>query len=118
MTTAFNLPDGLGLRMAMPSDQPFITGLFNSSRAVLRLADAETDYIETLIEHQFDRVGIFTYSHEENTSAHDLVDDVPAAEKQRRAEEIMEVQQEILPIHCIFQIRMVLPMPMIQVLLV
>ena len=48
-----------------------------------------------LIEHKFDRVGIFTYSHEENTSAHDLVDDVPAAEKQRRAEEIMEVQQEI-----------------------
>jgi ribosomal protein S12 methylthiotransferase len=48
-----------------------------------------------LQEHKFDRVGIFTYSHEENTSAHDLVDDVPAAEKQRRAEEIMEVQQEI-----------------------
>ena len=45
--------------------------------------------------HKFDRVGIFTYSHEENTSAYDLVDDVPAAEKQRRAEEIMEVQQEI-----------------------
>jgi ribosomal protein S12 methylthiotransferase len=45
--------------------------------------------------HKFDRVGIFTYSHEENTSAHDLVDDVPAEEKQRRAEEIMEVQQEI-----------------------
>ncbi|MBP6000180.1 MAG: 30S ribosomal protein S12 methylthiotransferase RimO [Sediminibacterium sp.] len=48
-----------------------------------------------LQEHKFDRVGIFTYSHEENTSAHDLVDDVPADEKQRRAEEIMEVQQEI-----------------------
>jgi ribosomal protein S12 methylthiotransferase len=45
--------------------------------------------------HKFDRVGIFTYSHEENTSAHDLVDDVPAEEKQRRAEEIMELQQEI-----------------------
>ena len=28
--------------------------------------------------HKFDRVGIFTYSHEENTSAYDLVDDVPA----------------------------------------
>ena len=40
-------------------------------------------------------MGIFTYSHEENTSAHDLVDDVPADEKQRRAEAIMEVQQEI-----------------------
>lgn len=45
--------------------------------------------------HRFDRVGIFTYSHEENTSAYDLVDDVPAEEKQRRAQEIMEVQQEI-----------------------
>jgi ribosomal protein S12 methylthiotransferase len=50
---------------------------------------------EFLQLHQFDRVGIFTYSHEENTSAYDLVDDVPAEEKQRRAEEIMEVQQEI-----------------------
>jgi ribosomal protein S12 methylthiotransferase len=48
-----------------------------------------------LREHRFDRVGIFTYSHEEGTSAHDLEDNVPAAEKQRRAEEIMEVQQEI-----------------------
>ena len=44
---------------------------------------------------RFDRVGIFTYSHEENTSAHDLVDDVPAEEKEARAQEIMEVQQEI-----------------------
>jgi len=44
---------------------------------------------------RFDRVGIFTYSHEEGTSAHDLVDDVPAEEKERRAQEIMEVQQEI-----------------------
>ncbi len=48
-----------------------------------------------LQEHRFDRVGIFTYSHEEGTSAHDLADDVPAEEKQRRAEEVMEVQQEI-----------------------
>ena len=44
---------------------------------------------------QFDRVGIFTYSHEENTSAHDLINDVPEIEKERRAQEIMEVQQEI-----------------------
>ncbi|MFY8129292.1 MAG: 30S ribosomal protein S12 methylthiotransferase RimO [Chitinophagaceae bacterium] len=48
-----------------------------------------------LVKHRFDRVGIFQYSHEENTSAYDLVDDVPAEEKQRRAQEIMEVQQEI-----------------------
>ncbi|MEI8075172.1 MAG: 30S ribosomal protein S12 methylthiotransferase RimO, partial [Bacteroidota bacterium] len=50
---------------------------------------------EFLKEHRFDRVGIFSYSHEENTSAFDLVDDIPSDEKQRRAEEIMEVQQEI-----------------------
>ena len=48
-----------------------------------------------LQRQKFDRVGIFTYSHEEGTSAHDLVDDVPAAEKDRRAQEIMEVQQDI-----------------------
>jgi ribosomal protein S12 methylthiotransferase len=48
-----------------------------------------------LQEHRFDRVGIFTYSHEEGTSAYALPDDVPAAEKQARAEEVMEVQQQI-----------------------
>ena len=48
-----------------------------------------------LIKQRFDRVGIFTYSHEEGTSGYDLIDDVPAEEKQRRAQEIMEVQQEI-----------------------
>jgi ribosomal protein S12 methylthiotransferase len=48
-----------------------------------------------LQKQRFDRVGIFTYSHEEATSAHDLVDDVPADEKERRAQEVMEVQQEI-----------------------
>jgi ribosomal protein S12 methylthiotransferase len=44
---------------------------------------------------EFDRVGIFTYSHEENTSAYDLKNDVPEEEKERRAQEIMDVQQEI-----------------------
>jgi ribosomal protein S12 methylthiotransferase len=48
-----------------------------------------------LQEQRFDRVGVFTYSHEEGTSGYDLIDDVPAKEKQARAEEIMEVQQEI-----------------------
>jgi ribosomal protein S12 methylthiotransferase len=48
-----------------------------------------------LQQHRFDRVGIFTYSHEEDTSAFALIDDIPAAEKERRAQEIMEVQQEI-----------------------
>lgn len=44
---------------------------------------------------RFDRVGVFTYSHEEGTSAYDLEDNIPAEEKERRAQEIMEVQQEI-----------------------
>jgi ribosomal protein S12 methylthiotransferase len=44
---------------------------------------------------RFDRVGIFTYSHEEGTSAFNAADDVPAEEKEERAQEIMEVQQEI-----------------------
>jgi ribosomal protein S12 methylthiotransferase len=44
---------------------------------------------------EFDRVGIFTYSHEENTSAYDLKNNVPEEEKERRAQEIMDVQQEI-----------------------
>ena len=48
-----------------------------------------------LQKQRFDRVGIFTYSHEEGTSAHDLIDDVQADEKERRAQEVMEVQQEI-----------------------
>jgi len=48
-----------------------------------------------LQKQRFDRVGIFTYSHEEGTSGYDLIDDVPAEEKERRAQEVMAVQQEI-----------------------
>jgi ribosomal protein S12 methylthiotransferase len=48
-----------------------------------------------LQEHRFDRVGIFSYSHEEGTSAHGLEDNIPAGLKQQRAQEVMEVQQEI-----------------------
>jgi len=48
-----------------------------------------------LQQRRFDRVGIFTYSHEEGTSAFDLEDNIPQDEKERRAQDIMEVQQEI-----------------------
>jgi ribosomal protein S12 methylthiotransferase len=48
-----------------------------------------------LQQHRFDRVGIFTYSHEEGTSAYDVEDDVPQEVKEERAREVMEVQQEI-----------------------
>ena len=46
-------------------------------------------------EMRFERLGCFTYSHEENTHAHTLEDDVPEEEKQRRASEIMELQAQI-----------------------
>ena len=56
----------------------------------------DVEELKSFLERQrFERVGIFTYSHEENTSAHALTDNVPAEEKQRRAEDIMSVQQEI-----------------------
>jgi ribosomal protein S12 methylthiotransferase len=48
-----------------------------------------------LQKERFDRVGIFTYSHEENTSAYLLNDTLAQEEKERRAQEVMEVQQEI-----------------------
>lgn len=58
------------------------------------LEDVE-DVKRFLEEVRFDRVGVFTYSHEENTSAHAMEDDIPAEEKERRAQDIMETQQEI-----------------------
>jgi len=50
------------------------------------------DFVEKM---RFERVGVFQYSHEENTLAHDMTDDVPAEVKAERAERIMEIQQEI-----------------------
>ena len=44
---------------------------------------------------RFERLGCFTYSHEENTHAFGLQDDVPEPVKQRRANEIMEIQSQI-----------------------
>jgi ribosomal protein S12 methylthiotransferase len=60
--------------------------------------ETEKDHEEMLKwveETRFDRLGVFTYSHEENTSAHTLTDDVPADVKQQRAEAVMEIQQGI-----------------------
>ena len=44
---------------------------------------------------KFDRLGVFTYSHEENTSAFNLADDVPEKTKKARLEEIMDLQTHI-----------------------
>ena len=46
-------------------------------------------------EMRFERLGCFTYSHEENTHAHQLEDDVPEEVKQQRSNAIMEIQSQI-----------------------
>jgi ribosomal protein S12 methylthiotransferase len=45
--------------------------------------------------NEIDRMGCFAYSHEENTHAYLLEDDVPDTVKQERANEIMELQSQI-----------------------
>lgn len=53
------------------------------------------DMLDFVADMKFDRVGVFQYSHEEDTGAYLLEDDVPAEEKADRANRIMEVQQGI-----------------------
>lgn len=60
--------------------------------------ETEKDHEEMLKwvhQTKFDRLGVFTYSHEENTGAYKLNDDVSSEIKQKRAEAVMEVQQGI-----------------------
>jgi ribosomal protein S12 methylthiotransferase len=45
---------------------------------------------------EFDHLGVFTYSHEEGTSAHAFEDDVPAATKERRRSSLMALQKKIV----------------------
>lgn len=54
--------------------------------------DEMTGFVE---RSRFDRLGIFSYSHEENTHSHSMADDVPADVKQERVDTIMELQQGI-----------------------
>lgn len=61
-------------------------------------SETEDDFQEMkafVEKSKFDRLGIFTYSHEDNTHAYQMVDDVPAELKKKRADEIMEVQSSI-----------------------
>ncbi len=50
----------------------------------------------TFVENsRFDRLGVFAYSHEENTHSHSMADNVPAKVKQERVDQLMELQQGI-----------------------
>jgi ribosomal protein S12 methylthiotransferase len=60
--------------------------------------ETDVDYeelVDFVEKSRFDRMGVFTYSHEENTHSYNMPDDVPAEIKQHRLEEVMEVQQNI-----------------------
>jgi ribosomal protein S12 methylthiotransferase len=60
--------------------------------------ETEEDFQELkswVAEMRFERLGCFTYSHEESTYAYNLIDDVPEDVKQQRANEIMELQSQI-----------------------
>jgi ribosomal protein S12 methylthiotransferase len=53
------------------------------------------ELLQFVSDFKFDRLGVFTYSHEENTHAHSLADDIAVEEKERRASELMDVQMGI-----------------------
>ena len=74
---------GIALRTTMISGYPGETDA--DHRALV-------DFIR---ETRFSRLGVFTYSHEENTHAYSLTDDVPDEVKQERVSEIMAIQQKI-----------------------
>lgn len=60
--------------------------------------ETENDFVELVDfvkEIEFDRLGVFTYSHEENTHAFSMKDNVPPSVKQERAAALMKVQEEI-----------------------
>jgi ribosomal protein S12 methylthiotransferase len=59
--------------------------------------EADVDALCAFIEdHPFDHMGVFTYSHEEGTSAHRLDDDVPAATKKARRNRLMRLQKRLV----------------------
>ena len=97
-------------RMRRAIDQERTEGLIQQIRAevpgisirttllVGHPGETEQDHeklLDFLTRFRMERVGVFQYSHEENTHSHTLVDDVPAAIKQRRFDEVMKLQQGI-----------------------
>jgi ribosomal protein S12 methylthiotransferase len=59
--------------------------------------DADVEELRGFIgDHDFDHVGVFTYSHEEGTSAYEMEDDVPARSKKARRSRVMELQKRLV----------------------
>ena len=103
--------DAVLKRMKRPGTRQSYTRLLQNIRARIPGVALRTTFIvgfpgetaedfaelETFIEEVgFDHVGVFTYSHEEGTSAFDLKDNVPAATKRKRQERLMARQRELV----------------------
>jgi ribosomal protein S12 methylthiotransferase len=103
--------DAVLKRMKRPGTRKSYTRLLNNIRARIPNVALRTTFIvgfpgETaddfaeleafIAEVGFDHVGVFTYSHEEGTSAHDLADDVPAATKKKRQDRLMARQRDLV----------------------
>jgi ribosomal protein S12 methylthiotransferase len=59
--------------------------------------DADVAELDAFVrDHVFDHVGVFTYSHEEGTVAHQLADDVPGAMKKKRRDRVMRTQRQLV----------------------
>jgi ribosomal protein S12 methylthiotransferase len=58
---------------------------------------SDVDQLCSFVEdHGFEHVGVFTYSHEEGTAAHQLADDVPARSKKARRNRVMALQKRLV----------------------
>ena len=68
---------------------PLIIGYPNEGEAEFQ------ELLDFVAETEFDRLGVFAYSQEENTTAHPLNDPIPAEIKQERIDRVMQLQREI-----------------------
>ena len=97
-------------RMQRNVDRPHIEKLIKKIRTISKNAVLRTTFIvgfpgeteeeyeelkEFITEQKFDRMGVFTYSSEEGTPAHDMADQIPEDVKNQRLDELMLIQQEI-----------------------
>lgn len=91
--------DGQGTRNLIRTIRQKVPGIAIRSSFIVGYpgeTNEEFNELKTFIsENEFDRLGVFTYSHEENTPAFRLKDDIRPAVKARRAEQIMLMQQDI-----------------------
>lgn len=76
-----------------------VPGIAIRTTMLVGFPDETQEDFESLLdfvrEQRFDRLGVFAYSHEEDTSAYDLEDNVPEEVKTDRVNRLMEVQREI-----------------------